>query len=89
VFLILGLPVSGGPGGLAPFGPSLLRFFDSALPLGVAADAVRNTVYFGAHDTAGHLMVLAAWAIAGVVALVLATNFTRRRQSVAAIASPR
>jgi hypothetical protein len=88
VFLILGLPVSGGPGGLAPFGPSLLRFFDSALPLGVAADAVRNTVYFGAHDTAGHLMVLAAWAIAGVLALVLATNFTRRRQNVASIASP-
>jgi hypothetical protein len=86
VFLILGLPVSGGPGGLAPFGPSLLRFFDSALPLGVAADAVRNTVYFGSHDTGGHLMVLAAWAMAGVVALVLAT---RRRQSVAAIASPR
>jgi len=86
VFLILGLPVSGGPGGLAPFGPSLLRFFDSALPLGVAADAVRNTVYFGAHDTVGHLLVLSAWAVAGVVALMAATSRTRRKQAVAAIA---
>jgi hypothetical protein len=79
VFLILGLPASGGPAGLAQFGPSLLRSFDSALPLGVAADAVRNTVYFGAHDTGGYLLVLAAWAAAGIVALALATNLRTQR----------
>ena len=89
VFLIVGLPVSGGPGGLAQFGPSLFRSFDSALPLGVAADAVRNTVYFGAHDTSGHLLVLAAWAAAGIVALVPATSLRTRRPTNPAIASSR
>lgn len=83
VFLLLGLPVSGGPAGLASFDPSLFRAFDSALPLGVAASAVRNTVYFGAHDTGGHLLVLAAWAAAGVVALMVATSLARRRASFA------
>jgi hypothetical protein len=89
VFLILGLPVSGGPGGLAQFGPSLFRPLDSTLPLGVAADAVRNTVYFGAHDTSGNLLVLAAWATAGFVALGLATNLRTRRPTHAPLASPR
>jgi hypothetical protein len=91
LFLILGLPVSGGPGGLAPFGPSLLRFFDSALPLGAAADAVRNTVYFGAHDIGAYLLVLAAWAVAGVVALGVATrlNLSRRPENLAAIVPAR
>jgi hypothetical protein len=83
VFLILGLPVSGGPAGLASFGPGLLRALDSALPLGVAAGAVRNTVYFGAHDIAGHMLVLGAWALAGFVALAVATSLARRRDSVA------
>jgi hypothetical protein len=89
VFLTLGLPVSGGPGGLAQFSPSVFRTFDSALPLGVAADAVRNTVYFGAHDTGGYLLVLAAWAVVGIVALVLATNLRTRRPTNPAIASSR
>ena len=65
-FLIVGLPVSGGPSNLGPFGPGFLRALDSALPLGVAADAVRNTVYFHGSDTAGYLWVLAAWAAAGI-----------------------
>ena len=89
VFLILGLPVSGGPGGLAQFGPSLFRSFDSALPLGVAADAVRNTVYFEAHDTGGYLLVLAAWTVAGIVALMLATNLRTRRPTNSPLASSR
>jgi hypothetical protein len=71
VFLVIGVPVSGGPAGLAPFGPGVLRALDSALPLGVAAGAVRNTVYFGGHDTAGHLLVLGGWALAGFATLAL------------------
>jgi hypothetical protein len=70
VFMILGLPVSGGPAGLAPFGPTFLRWLDSVLPLGVAATVVRDTVYFHGNDISGHLWVLAAWAAAGVGALV-------------------
>jgi hypothetical protein len=70
-FLIIGLPVSGGPGDLGPFGPGFLRALDSALPLGVAADALRNTVYFHGNDTAGSLGVLAAWAAAGIGVLLV------------------
>lgn len=70
-FLIVGLPVSGGPSGLASFGPGFLRALDSALPLGVAADAVRNTIYFHGNDTAGHLWVLGAWAAAGIALLLI------------------
>ena len=67
VFIVVGLPVSGGPANLASFGPAFLRVLDPALPLGVAASVVRNVVYFGGHATALHLWVLAAWALAGVV----------------------
>ncbi len=69
VFIVLGLPVSGGPAGLAPFGPAFLRWLDSVLPLGVAATVVRNTVYFHGNDISADLWVLAAWAAAGVGAL--------------------
>lgn len=71
VLLIFGVPASGGPAGLAAFGPGFLRALNPVLPLGVAVNAVRNTVYFGGHDTAGHLLVLAAWAAAGLVILAL------------------
>ena len=69
-FLIIGVPVSGGPSGLGSFGPGFLRALDSALPLGVAADAVRNTVYFHGNDTAGYLWVLGGWATAGIALLL-------------------
>jgi hypothetical protein len=77
-FLILGIPVSGGPADLAGFGPSFLRSLHSGLPLGVAADAVRNTVYFRAGDT-GHLWVLGAYAGGGLLALSLLTAAAGRR----------
>jgi hypothetical protein len=70
-FLIVGLPVSGGPSNLGSFGPGFLRALDSLLPLGVAADAVRNTVYFHGHDTAGYLWVLGGWAAAGIALLLM------------------
>lgn len=84
VFLVLGLPVSGGPAGLAPFGPGFLRVLHPVLPLGTAVSAVRAAVYFGGHGTAGPLWVLAAWAVAGVAALTLVTTLTlvtARRQA--------
>jgi nucleotide-binding universal stress UspA family protein len=78
VFLVLGIPVSGGPASLAPFGPGFLRPLDPALPLGAAADAVRNVVYFGGHDMAAGIWVLAAWAAAGVAGLALTVGLRRR-----------
>ncbi len=77
-FLVVGIPVSGGPPDLATFGPSFLRSLHSGLPLGVAVDAIRNTVYFNASDTTGHLWVLAAYAFGGLVALGLLIAVTRR-----------
>ena len=78
VFMVLGIPVSGGPSGLAAFGPGFLRAFGSALPLGVAANTVRNTVYFHGYDTAGHLLVLGSWAAAGAAALALVAILRRQ-----------
>jgi nucleotide-binding universal stress UspA family protein len=77
VFIVFGIPVSGGPANLASFGPAFLRVLDPVLPLGIAASAVRNVVYFGGHATAPHLWVLAAWALAGVASLILVTALRR------------
>jgi hypothetical protein len=79
IFLILGVPASGGPAGLASFGPGFLRAVHPALPLGVAADAVRNTIYFHGAATAGHLLVLGAWAAGGLAALGLQAAYAGRR----------
>jgi hypothetical protein len=70
-FVVLGIPVSGGPGALAPFAPGFLRVLDPALPFGVAVDALRSAVYFHGHDVTGRLWVLAIWTAVGVAALVL------------------
>jgi hypothetical protein len=77
-FLILGIPISGGPANLAGFAPSFLRWLHSGLPLGVAADAIRNTVYFRSGDT-GHLWVLSGYAGGGLVALCLLIAAAGRR----------
>jgi hypothetical protein len=77
VFIVFGIPVSGGPANLASFGPAFLRALDPALPLGVAVNVVRNVVYFGGHATALRLWVLAAWALAGLVGLAMVTALRR------------
>ena len=87
IFIVFGLLVSGGPSGLASFGPGFLRALDPGLPLGIAASALRNTVYFHGYDTAGPLWVLAAWAGGGVAALALVA--TMRRGPAASSRSPR
>jgi len=80
-FVVFGIPASGGPSGLAAFGPGYLRALDSALPLGVAASAVRKAVYFGGYGTAQPLWTLAAWAGAGFVVLALVALQRRAPQS--------
>ena len=77
VFIVFGIPVSGGPANLASFGPAFLRVLDPALPLGVAASVVRNVVYFDGHATALNLWVLTAWALAGVAGLIGVTTLRR------------
>jgi nucleotide-binding universal stress UspA family protein len=78
VFLVFGIPASGGPANLAPFGPAFLRPLHPALPLGAAADAIRGAVYFDGFGTAGPAWVLAVWAVAGVTTLALVVARRRR-----------
>jgi nucleotide-binding universal stress UspA family protein len=77
VFLVFGIPASGGPANLAPFGPAFLRPLHPALPLGAAADAVRGAVYFNGFGVAGPVWVLAVWAATGVTALALVVALRR------------
>jgi nucleotide-binding universal stress UspA family protein len=88
VFIVFGIPVSGGPANLASFSPAFLRALDPALPLGVAASVVRNVVYFGGHATALRLWVLAAWALAGVAGLILITTLRHRARVQTALMPP-
>ena len=81
VLIVFGIPVSGGPANLASFGPAFLRVLDPALPLGVAASAVRNVVYFGGNATALDLWVLTAWALAGVAGLIGVTTLRGRARA--------
>ncbi len=77
VFIVFGIPASGGPANLASFTPGFLRALSPVLPLGIAAGTIRNVVYFGGHDTGAYLWTLAAWALAGVVGLILVTTLRR------------
>jgi hypothetical protein len=68
VFVVLGLPASGGPFGTA-FLPGFQRAFSPGLPLTNAVYAVRNASYFGSHQIGAHLVTLALWAGAGLLVL--------------------
>jgi hypothetical protein len=70
LFLILGLPASGGPLGADRFVPGLWRVLTPVLPTSRGLQALTGTVYFGNHGVATCAWVLAAWA-AGGLALVL------------------
>jgi len=68
-FVIFGNPSAGGayqPALLPPF----WRAISSALPNGAATDTVRRIAYFGAYDIGGHLIVLASYAVAGVIIII-------------------
>jgi nucleotide-binding universal stress UspA family protein len=76
-FLVFGIPASGGPANLASFTPGFVRALSPVLPLGVAAGAIRNVVYFGGHATAPAVWTLAAWALAGLAGLLIVTALRR------------
>jgi nucleotide-binding universal stress UspA family protein len=77
VFIVAGIPASGGPANLASFTPGFLRVLSHVLPLGIAASSIRNVVYFGGHATDAYLWTLAAWALAGVAGLIMVTALRR------------
>ena len=77
VFIVFGIPISGGPANLASFTPGFLRVLNPVLPLGVAAGASRDVVYFAGHGADAFIWTLAAWALAGVVGLFLVMTLRR------------
>lgn len=78
VFVVIGNPSAGGA-----YQPALLprfwRAISSALPNGAGAGTVRRIVYFGGHDLGGHLIVLAGYAVAGVVIAIIGSIIHERR----------
>ena len=76
-FIVFGIPASGGPANLASFTPGFLRVLSHVLPLGIAASAIRNVVYFGGHATGPYLWTLAGWALAGLAGLIAITALRR------------
>lgn len=71
LFLVIGMPASGGPSGMSQFVPGFYRWFGTWLPLPHAVLAATNTVYFGGHGIGGALLILLAWSLVGV-ALIFA-----------------
>jgi hypothetical protein len=71
IFVPVGISSSGstlGPRMITPWWADLGK----ALPVGSAQPAVRNVTYFSSHAIIDPLLILSAWALAGVIALVLA-----------------
>jgi len=71
LFVPAGISSSGstlGPHMITPWWADLGR----ALPPGAAQSTVRNVTYFNGNATTDQLLILSAWALAGVLALVLA-----------------
>lgn len=85
IFVILGNPSAGGA-----YQPTLLppfwRALSPALPNGAGTDTVRRIIYFGSEGIGGHIVVLAAYAVAGTVLALGASLLHRRRVRVMAAA---
>lgn len=69
IMIFLGNPFSGVTS--APeLLPNGVRLLGQALPPGAGAQLLRSTAYFGGDGATGHVVVLAAWSVAGIAAVV-------------------
>jgi hypothetical protein len=75
--MVLGLPSSGGAVA-PPLLPAFYRFLAQFLPPGAAVDTIRNALYFRDAQHAGPIVVLAAWIVCLIAALLLATRLRGR-----------
>lgn len=77
LFVVLGNPSAGGA-----FQPDLLppfwRAIGNALPNGAGTDTVRRIVYFNSNAITSHLLVIAAWAVAGTIVALVASHLLHR-----------
>ncbi|WP_043644322.1 ABC transporter permease [Nocardioides alkalitolerans] len=83
LFVVIGNPSAGGaiPAALLP---TFWRTVGPWLPNGAATEAVRGAVYFDAAGIGGPLLVIAAWAVAGIVVTMVASWLLHRRTDGAA-----
>ena len=77
IFVVLGNPSAGGAF-QKHLVPSFWRAIGDWIPTGAGTTAVRNIVYFSGNALATPMVVLAAWAVAGAVLLLLGS--LRRRE---------
>ncbi|GII34791.1 hypothetical protein [Planotetraspora mira] len=80
LFIPIGLPASGGPLG-AHFIPEWYAAVGQVLPVGQAAEAIKNVVHFDGAALALPLLVLGGWALLGLVLLAV----PRRRAEIVAV----
>lgn len=71
LFVVLGNPSAGGAYQYELL-PRLWRSVGDALPNGAGTSALREIVYFGGHGAAGHVWLIAAYALVGAVVTLLA-----------------
>jgi len=71
VLILIGNSTAGG-GSNQEFLPNVFRQIGQALPSGAFVRFVRNTVYFDGNHTRGALLVIAAWAAAGLALVFVA-----------------
>ncbi|MGC0332968.1 hypothetical protein RKD23_005958 [Streptomyces sp. SAI-170] len=76
--VIAGNPSAGGAFPL-PMLPPFWNAIGPALPPGAGTWAARSIAYFRGNDTTASLLVLGAWALAGIVVTMLAAALRRRR----------
>jgi hypothetical protein len=69
IMILLGNPFSGVTS--APeLLPNAAHYLGQAMPPGAGAQLLRSTAYFSGDGATGHVVVLAAWAVAGIAAVV-------------------
>ncbi|WP_188940957.1 DUF3533 domain-containing protein [Nakamurella endophytica] len=78
VFVVLGNPSAGGAYQSSVL-PPFWRALSPVLPNGAGTTTVRQLTYFGGASVTGPLLVLAAWAVAGVLLTVVAAVLRERR----------
>ncbi|WP_210574669.1 DUF3533 domain-containing protein [Streptomyces sp. GESEQ-4] len=78
IVVIAGNPSAGGAFPL-PMLPPFWQAIGPALPPGAGTWAARSIAYFKGNDTTASLLVLSAWAAAGIAITMAAATFRRRR----------
>lgn len=78
LFVVLGNPSAGGAYQYELL-PALWRGVGEWLPNGAGTSALREIVYFGGHGAAGHIWLIAAYAVVGAVVTLVVSGLRSER----------